>query len=175
MLDPDPPVTIRRDVRIIAVRVTPAELFDPHAHRTETAASPPVARLGALYAAEVPDGAAVGVVGIGATAAVATQFSAELGARVDRLALVAAAAPDGRLPRDEGAKILAGVTAKTLILNGPGEGRATAASAVWHRDHLADARVEMVPGTRVGIEGPSLVEVWPRVLSHVAPGSLRHR
>jgi len=173
MLDPDPPVTIRRDVRIIAVQVTEGELFDPHAYRGETPAELAVASLDGLYVSEVPDGVAVGVVGVGGTAAIATLFASELGEHADRLALVAAVAPESALGRDEGAKVLARVTAKTLILNGLGEGRATAASAAWHRDHLADARVEMVPSTRVGMDGPSLGDVWPRVLSHVAPGAIR--
>ncbi|KRA23955.1 hypothetical protein ASD65_05615 [Microbacterium sp. Root61] len=173
ILDPDPPTTIRRDVRIIAVQVTPAELSDPGAYRGETPAELAVASLDELVVEEVPDGATVGVVGVGAAAAFSALFVCELGERADRFALVGVPAPSSALDRDEGAGILARVRAKTLLLNGQGDGDAGAASASWHRDHLSDARVEMVPRAGAGAKALGLTEVWPRVLSHVAPGTIR--
>ena len=44
-----------------------------------------------------------------------------------------------------------------------------AAHARWWKDALPDARIEMAPGAGHLV----LLPLWGRVLSHLAPGSLR--
>jgi len=92
----------------------------------------------------------------------------DLGDTIDRLALVAVAAPDQPLDKDDLGALIAGLTAKTLILNGQRDETAPAA-ADWYRTRLTSARVEMVPGDAA----LSLSAVWGRVLSHVAPRTQR--
>lgn len=171
--DPDPPITARHDVRIVAIRATAAELDDSGVFGGETPAELTAASLSDLVADEVPDGSAIGLVGVAHAVEITALLAARLGDRVDRLALVAAATPSTPLGRDDTARILARITAKTLILNGQRDATAAAADARWNKDHLADARIEMVPRTGSASDTLSLTDVWPRVLSHVAPGSLR--
>ena len=60
--------------------------------------------------------------------------------------MVAVAAPETPLDRDDLGVLIERVTAKTLILNGQHDEPAAYAAATWYKDHLASARVEMVPG-----------------------------
>jgi len=89
------------------------------------------------------DGTPAAVVGVGDGGWKAVELAAAHGGLVERM-----------------------VSAKTLLLYGSldgGQKRAT-----WWKDRLG-GRIEMVPGASDDI----LERVWPRVLSHVAPGSLR--
>ena len=60
------------------------------------------------------------------------------------------------------------VAAKTLLVFGAAD-PIGAAHARWWKDALPDARVEMAPGAGHLV----LLPLWGRVLSHLAPGSLR--
>lgn len=65
---------------------------------------------------------------------------------------------------------LADVHAKTLLLYGNADAIGSA-HARWYQNHLADARVEMVPKAGHLV----VIPMWDRVLSHLAPGSTRRR
>jgi pimeloyl-ACP methyl ester carboxylesterase len=97
-------------------------------------------------------------VGVGDGGWKAVELAAAHGDQVDRLVLVATPPLEDAEPE--------AVSAKTLLLYGSldgGQRRAT-----WWKERLG-GRIEMVPGA-----GDDILErVWPRVLSHVAPGSLR--
>jgi len=81
---------------------------------------------------------------------------------VDRLVLVST-------PVLEGSDVEA-VSARTLLLYGSKDPAGGHAQANWWRTRLG-ARIEMVPGGGRDI----LERVWPRVLSFLAPRSLRKR
>jgi pimeloyl-ACP methyl ester carboxylesterase len=104
------------------------------------------------------DGTPAAVVGVGDGGWKAVELAAAHGDLVERLALVATPPSDDVEPQM--------VSAKTLLLYGSldgGQKRAT-----WWKNRLG-GRIEMVPGA-----GDDILErVWLRVLSHVAPGSLR--
>jgi pimeloyl-ACP methyl ester carboxylesterase len=61
------------------------------------------------------------------------------------------------------------VTAKTLIVSGRGDPIAGSAHATWYQKALPDARMEMFPGVGHLV----VIPAWERVLSHLAPGSMR--
>lgn len=62
------------------------------------------------------------------------------------------------------------VDAKTLLLFGTDDERTGSKAARWWKQQIPHARIEMCPGL-----GHDLLAVrWPRVLSHLAPGTLRH-
>ncbi|WP_439592133.1 hypothetical protein [Microbacterium sp.] len=170
--DPSPADTARRDVRVLAVGLSEAELDDPAAYRGETPAETATASVIELIRAQSPD-VAVALVGVGAVGAVAARVAAESPGLVDRLVLIAVPLPDTAAQRDLAEGLFETVTAKTLLLNGQKDPDAAAAAASWHRDHLPDARVEMVPSTREGDPRLSLGDVWTRVLSFCAPGTGR--
>ena len=69
--------------------------------------------------------------------------------------------PWGFEPRDVGAK--------ALLVFGAADPAVGAAHARWWKDALPDARIEMAPGAGHLV----LLPLWGRVLSHLAPGSLR--
>ena len=85
--------------------------------------------------------------------------------RVDRLVLCCVPAPLDSNPSFDPADI----AAKTLLLYGQLDTEAPPAHARWWKNHLVDARVEMVP--RAGSD--IISTVWKRVLSHAAPYTLR--
>ncbi|MFF1879741.1 alpha/beta fold hydrolase [Leifsonia sp. NPDC058230] len=64
---------------------------------------------------------------------------------------------------------LGDVAAKTLIVSGRGDPIAGSAHAAWYQKALPDARVEMFPGAGHLV----VIPAWERVLSHLAPGTLR--
>jgi pimeloyl-ACP methyl ester carboxylesterase len=98
------------------------------------------------------------LVGVGEGGWNAVELAAAHGALVERLVLVATPPLDGAEPR--------AVSAKTLLLYGSRDGGQKRAN--WWKDRLG-GRIEMIPGA-----GDDILErVWPRALSHVAPGSLR--
>jgi pimeloyl-ACP methyl ester carboxylesterase len=105
------------------------------------------------------DGSPAGLVGHAEGGSEALALAAEHADLVDRLVLVSTPVPDpGDTPP--------AVTAKILLLFGSRDGGH--ARATWWQDRVG-GRIEMVPG-----EGDDILErVWPRVLSHLAPGSLR--
>jgi pimeloyl-ACP methyl ester carboxylesterase len=173
-VDPDPAETLTREVRVLLIGVDAAELEDPVTFSGTTPAESTIASVAELISART-GGEPVGVVGEREAAAIAIGIAATRPELVDRLALVAAARPDTALGRDLDAHILAGVTAKTLLLGATGEPGA-ARAATWYRGRLADARVEMVPmeSSPASVDGRlALGPVWARVLSHIAPATRR--
>jgi pimeloyl-ACP methyl ester carboxylesterase len=172
-LDPDPAVTARRDVRVVAVRVTADDIEDPAAYRGATPAAMAASAIARLVTGEAHD-EPVGLVGIAGTGELALMLAHRLGAQVDRLVLVAVAEPVTGLDRDEVGDLLGEITAKTLILNGRDDPDAATAAARWHQSRLPDARVEIVPETAARADPRlSISHVWERVLSHAAPGTVR--
>ena len=106
------------------------------------------------------EGSPAGVVGFGEGGWRALEFAAENPDLVDRLVLVSTPI----LEHESVGK----VTAKTLLLYGSKDQAGGHAQASWWLSRLG-ARIEMVPG-----EGHDILErVWPRVLSFLAPHSLR--
>jgi pimeloyl-ACP methyl ester carboxylesterase len=170
--DPRPDVTVRHDVRIVAVGLTVDDIDDPAAYRGATAAETTAATV-AHFVTQQRQDRPVGLVGVGEAGELAILVAAHLGGAVDRLALVAVPEPATGLGRDEVTGILAGVEAKTLILNGRADPDAAAAAARWFEEHLPAARVEIVPETSDPQSRLILADVWERVLSHVAPGTAR--
>jgi pimeloyl-ACP methyl ester carboxylesterase len=105
------------------------------------------------------EGSAAGLVGHAEGGIEALELAAEHGELVERLVLVSTPVPESDAP-------LPAVAAKVLLLFGSRDGGS--ARATWWKEALG-GRIEMVPG-----EGADILErVWPRVLSHVAPGALR--
>jgi pimeloyl-ACP methyl ester carboxylesterase len=97
-------------------------------------------------------------VGVGAGGWSAVQLAATHGDVVERLVLVSTPPLEDAEPE--------AVSARTLLLYGARDGGQR--RATWWKARLG-GRIEMVPGA-----GDDILErVWPRVLSHVAPGSLR--
>ena len=111
-----------------------------------------------------PDGV-FAVVGWRRAGITAAELAATSPSRVERLVLCCVPAPINDDPGFDPADI----TAKTLLLFGQADPEAPAAHARWWKNHIADARVEMVPRA-----GSDIIEtVWKRILSHSAPNSLR--
>jgi predicted esterase len=107
------------------------------------------------------DGSAAGVVGWAEGGWAALELAVMHGDLVDRLVLVSTPVPE----TDDGLELDA-VQAKTLLLYGMRDGGN--AQAKWWQQRLGGRR-EMVPE-----RGHDILEhVWPRVLSHLAPRSLR--
>jgi pimeloyl-ACP methyl ester carboxylesterase len=80
---------------------------------------------------------------------------------VERLVLLAT-------PIREGAEVPR-IDAKTLLLFGTEDERAGSKAARWWKKQIPHARIEMCPG-----QGHDLLAArWSRVLSHLAPGTLR--
>ena len=88
---------------------------------------------------------------------------------VDALLARAETAAERDLEKD----VLAGVAAKTLILNGQRDPDAASAAATFYRSAIPGARVEMVPAHGAADERLALGDVWDRVLSHCAPHTRR--
>ena len=106
------------------------------------------------------DGSAAGVAGWAEGGIAALELATAHPGLVDRLVLVATPVPD------VDAFEAPVVSAKTLLLYGSRDGGN--ARAAWWKSKL-DGRIEMIPG-----EGDDvLAAVWPRVLSHLAPRTLR--
>jgi pimeloyl-ACP methyl ester carboxylesterase len=61
------------------------------------------------------------------------------------------------------------ITAKTLLLFGAADARTGTRAARWWKRQMPRARIEMSPGQGHDLLAPT----WPRVLSHLAPGTLR--
>src|SRR6187551_827058 len=99
MLDPDPPATAARAVRVVVVGLADEDLQDPATFGGGTPAETMATALAELVrsqAGETP----VGVVGVGATGVLVLLLAAELGDGVDRLALIAVPAPETPIDRD---------------------------------------------------------------------------
>lgn len=173
-LDPLPAETATRDICVLAVTLGDATMEDPGGYGSETPAEQTASWLVGLIrqtlaAIETDRALTAGIVVYGRAADVALRAAVQLGDTIDRLALVDVPAPDQPLDRDDLGELIAGVTAKALILNGLRDEVAAAAAARWYKDHLSTARVEMVPG----VAALSLSDVWARTLSHVAPRTQR--
>lgn len=177
-VDPLPAETAARDICVLAVSLGAATMEDPGGYGSETPAEQTAEWLIALIRqtlevtnapTEGGDRPTAGIVAYRDAVDVALRAAAELGDTIDRLALVAVAAPDQPLDRDDLGALIAGVTAETLVMNGQRDETAAAAAAAWYREHLGSARVEMVPDEAA----LSLSAVWGRVLSHVAPRTKR--
>lgn len=170
--DPDPAVTARHDVRILAVGLSEGDLDDPAAYRGETPAETGAVSVAALIAEQSPD-APVGLVGLGPVAAIAARVAAENPALVDRLALVGAPMPETPASRDLAAELYETVTAETLVIDGAQDPDAASTAASWYRDRIPGARVALVGSPHDGDQRLSLGDVWDRVLAHCAPDSER--
>ncbi|WP_109210806.1 MULTISPECIES: hypothetical protein [Microbacterium] len=170
--DPQPEITVRRDARIVAVGLTVDDIDDPAAYRGATSAEATAATLAQFAGAERHD-RPVGLVGVGEAGELAIMVAAHLGEGVDRLALVAVPQPTSELAGSEVADLLARIAAKTLIMNGQNDPEAAAAAARWYKERMPSARIEMVPRTGDPTSRLILADVWERVLSHVAPGTVR--
>lgn len=166
-LDPDPAVTRRRDVRVVAVRIDVEAMNEPTSFGDREPGH--VSGLESLLADIAPD-PPIALVAVGAAGSPGIALAAALGDDVDRLVLVGVPAPEAPLSRGETERTLTDVTARTLLLNGQRDPDAAAAAAEWHRRRLVSARVEMIPA-RDEASDPriSLTDVWERVLSHAAP------
>ena len=68
------------------------------------------------------------------------------------------------IPDEPGTPRFAAVSAKTLLLYGSKDPAGGHRQASWWKDRLG-GRIEMSPGAGHDI----LADVWPRVLSHLAP------
>jgi hypothetical protein len=177
-LDPLPSETAARDICVLAVTLGDATMEDPGGYGSETPAEQTAVwladlvrqTLDAIRSEDPTDRTrSAGIVVYGRAADVSLRAVVELGDTIDRLALVAVAAPDQPLDKDDLGALIARVTAKTLILNGQRDENAEAAAADWYESHLTSARVEMVPGDAA----LSLSAVWGRALAHVAPRTKR--
>jgi pimeloyl-ACP methyl ester carboxylesterase len=80
---------------------------------------------------------------------------------IERLALLA-------VPVDEDAEVPE-IAAKTLLLFGAKDERTGSRAARWWKEQIPHARIEISPGLGHDLLAPR----WPRVLSHLAPGTLR--
>jgi pimeloyl-ACP methyl ester carboxylesterase len=80
---------------------------------------------------------------------------------IERLVLLAT-------PMDENAHVPE-IAAKTLLLFGAKDDRTGSRAARWWKEQIPHARIEMSPGLGHDLLAPR----WPRVLSHLAPGTLR--
>ncbi|MDR7190909.1 pimeloyl-ACP methyl ester carboxylesterase [Microbacterium sp. BE35] len=170
--DPRPDATARRDARIVAVGLTIDDIDDPAAYRGATPAEATASAI-ARFVTEESHGRPVGLVGVGEAGELAVMVAAHLGENVDRLALVAVPRPESELGASEVAELLDRIAAKTLLMNGQADPTAASGAAEWFKKHLASARVEMVPRTDDPDARLILADVWERVLSHVAPATVR--
>lgn len=141
--------------RIVLCLPTNTSFFDPMPEET--------AKRDVELAAEW-DGTPAGVVGWAEGAWDALMLAAQHKQFVDRLVLVSAPA-SGTEPKPID---LDPIQAKTLLLYGMRDEGVSHADRNWWRDRL-NARFEMVPNAGHDI----LVQTWPRVLSHLAPHTLR--
>jgi pimeloyl-ACP methyl ester carboxylesterase len=105
------------------------------------------------------DGTRAAVVGVAEGGWSAVELAAAHGDLVERLVLVSTPVPD---------EPPSAVSAKTLLLFGSKDPAGGQKQATWWKERLG-GRIEMVPGADADI----LERVWPRVLSHAAPGALR--
>ena len=170
--DPLHDATSRRDVRVVAIGLTVDDIDDPVAYRGTTPAEATARRI-AQFVTEERGDRPVGLVGVATAGEVAIQVAALVGAGVDRLALLAVPRPESELGGYAVAELLETITAKTLLMNARQDPDAAHAAARWFAERLPSARVEMVPQTSDPESRLVLGEVWERVLSHVAPGTLR--
>ena len=177
-VDPLPAETAARDICVLAVALGAGAMEDPGGHGSETPAEQTAEWLADLVRETLEetrarshegDALRAGIVAYRDAVDVALRAAVHLGESIDRLALVAVAAPEQPLDRDDLGALMGGVSAKTLVLNGQRDELAAAAAAAWYQKHLGSARIEMVPDE----ESLSLAAVWGRVLSHVAPRTKR--
>lgn len=177
-VDPLPAETARRDICVLAVALGAATMEDPGGYGSESPAEQTAEWLADLIrdtlemtrsGADRSLPSTAGIVAYRDAVDVALRTTAQLGETIDRLALVAVAAPEHPLDRDDLGTLIESVTAETLVMNGQRDETAAAAGADWYRSHLGSARVEMVPDETA----LSLPAVWARVLSHVAPRTQR--
>ncbi len=168
--DPSPTVTIKRDVRILAVGMRRLTINDPEAYGGET---PDEQHTRALVTLLEREGARrespIGLVGYGEAGWRAVGAAALLGDAVDRLALVAVPRIDEPLDHGDAVDTLRHITADTLVLAGRGQGDVSEDDARWIAHACARPTVEIVDTPTI----LSLAQVWDRVLDHTAPDAGR--
>lgn len=166
--DPDARATAEANVRLVLVHLDGPELDDPAAFGGETPAGSTASALAAIAERE-SEGAVFGLIGERATAAIALALAAQLGAGVDRLALVAAPLPPSALERDVALPVLARVQAGVLLLAAASDPD-TVPAAAWYAEHLPRATSAEVPAAE--IDSPDgrlgLADAWRLALAHVA-------
>lgn len=172
LADPRPDITARRDARILAVGLTVDDIDDPVAYRGATPAEV-TARVIAEFIESEAQHRPVGLVGVGEAGELSIMIAAHLRESVDRLALVAVPRPESPLGGFEVGELLDRIAAKTLLMNGQSDPHAASAAARWFKERMSSARIEMVPPTDAPEPRLALADVWERVLSHVAPGTVR--
>ena len=153
-VDPLPAETARRDICVLAVALGAATMEDPGGYGSETPAEQTAEWLADLIRdtlgemrpeADPSVPLTAGIVAYREVVDVALRTAAQLGETVDRLALVAVAAPAQPLDRDDLGVLIERVTAKTLVMNGQRDEPAAAEAAAWYQKHIGSSRVEMVP------------------------------
>jgi hypothetical protein len=164
--DPDAGVTARYDVRLLLVDLDGDELSDPPAYGSETPAGESADQVRTILAREGQT-ETVGVVAEGAAVPFAVALAADLGAQVDRLALVGGPRPESPLARDVLAQRLSEVTADTVVFAVSTD---DAGPASWYAAHLRTGRAVLREDDPASPdERLALTTVWAGVLAHVAP------
>jgi pimeloyl-ACP methyl ester carboxylesterase len=169
-IDPLPAETAAYDVCVLAVALTDGEILDPGGYGSETPAEQTAASLVELIVKtldtdQFDEGTTrrAGMIIYREGADVGLRAASTLGDTIDRLVLVAVAAPDQPLGQDDLGALLEPLRAPTLILNGEGDEAASAAS--WYAERLPSAQV----GAASDRSEVSLAAVWGQALSHAAP------
>ncbi|MFJ6652972.1 hypothetical protein ACIQLJ_09285 [Microbacterium sp. NPDC091313] len=165
--DPDAGVTARHDVRLLLVDLDGEELIDPPAYGSATPAGESADQVRTILAREA-HAEVVGMVAEAAAVPFAVTLCAQLGDRVDRLALVGAPSPESPLARDVLAERLRAVRADTVVfaVSTHDEGPAS-----WYAEQLPRGRAEMRASDPNSADHRlALTTVWPDVLAHVVPG-----
>jgi pimeloyl-ACP methyl ester carboxylesterase len=160
--DPGPEETAGRDVCVVLVHLDGPELEDPPAFGGETPAASTISELRAIVD-ELTGASSFAVVGERDAGALAIALAADLGDRVDMLALVSVPVPEGALDRDLAEEVVARVSARTLLI-----GAIDDAACRFYGRALPSARVDEVDASQLtSPDGEvGLVDVWPRVLAH---------
>lgn len=164
--DPDASRTARYDVRLLLVDLDGEELIDPPAYGSETPAGESADQVRTILAREA-HAEVIGMVAEADAVPFAVALCAELGERVDRLALVGAPSPESPLARDLLAERLGAVRAETVVF---AVATHDAGPAAWYAEQLPRGREEVRESDPISADHRlTLTTVWEDVLEHVVP------